>query len=166
MAALGNSFHKRVFRVEYARSVGSRHNGLLQLLQTHRSLSRMSLAIDTRNYTELPSSGSLTSATLPQVSYINVLDSNIEAESVPAVGAFFSGFVPCVSGGIAERPKWKVYKNRWPRCPDAQLPSHFTLYAWSGDRMASRPGSEAYRERWEAVQRLVKVTIIRHLDEA
>lgn len=98
-------------------------DGLLQLLQTCPSLRWIALAIDTRHYTELPSSGLLASlgwTTRPTVVHLDVLDSAIQAESVPAIGAFFA-CTPCGnvsfrswSGEQMERPyNWEVYYNRW-----------------------------------------------------
>ncbi|KAF8550070.1 hypothetical protein OG21DRAFT_1514486 [Imleria badia] len=71
-------------------------NGLLQLLQKCPSLAWITLAIDTRGYTELPPSGLLASLglTSPRTIYLDVLDSVIQAESVPAVAAFL-GCTPC-----------------------------------------------------------------------
>ncbi|KAF8550082.1 hypothetical protein OG21DRAFT_1514508 [Imleria badia] len=99
-------------------------NGLLQLLHTCRSLSRIALVIDTRSYTELPSSGSLASLglTLPPRYSINLLDSIIEAESVPAIVAFFVSIAPCSdislaawhrNGRMVKRPRWEEYRARW-----------------------------------------------------
>ncbi|KAF8434138.1 hypothetical protein L210DRAFT_327799 [Boletus edulis BED1] len=69
-------------------------NGILQLLQTCQSLSRIALTIDTRGYTEIPPSPASLGLTLPRMSIIDVLDSFIEEESVPAISVFFAGFVP------------------------------------------------------------------------
>ncbi|KAF8128360.1 hypothetical protein EV363DRAFT_1400550 [Boletus edulis] len=62
-------------------------NGLVQLLQTCPSLTSFSLVVDTRGYTAIPPGFKLTSSSLQ---FINVLDSFIEEESVPAVTAFFA----------------------------------------------------------------------------
>ena len=67
-------------------------NGLLRLLQTCRSLSHIALAIDTRNYTELPASPASLGLTLPSMFSIDVIDSIIKADAVPAITAFFSAF--------------------------------------------------------------------------
>ncbi|KAF8547953.1 hypothetical protein OG21DRAFT_1449763 [Imleria badia] len=109
-------------------------NGLLQLLQTCRSLSRICLAIDTRGYVELPPHGSLAGLglTLPPSAYINVLDSIIEAESVPAVAAFFARIAPA---------------------------PNFTLRAWGSWDMAKRPGREVYKDRWDEVYRRANVLV-------
>ncbi|KAF8550074.1 hypothetical protein OG21DRAFT_1514495 [Imleria badia] len=102
-------------------------NGLLQLLQKCPSLNDIALAIDTRGYTELPSSGLLASLglTLPRTIYLNVLDSIIEAESVPAIAAFFA----CT-----------------PR-------SQFCFHAWLGRELVKPPGWKAYGCRWMDVSR-------------
>ncbi|KAF8121434.1 hypothetical protein EV363DRAFT_1185986, partial [Boletus edulis] len=68
-------------------------NGLLQVLQICRSLTWIALAIDTRGYTEVPPSPASLGLKLPRISFINVLDSNIEEESVPAITAFIAGLV-------------------------------------------------------------------------
>ncbi|KAF8559470.1 hypothetical protein OG21DRAFT_738776 [Imleria badia] len=103
-------------------------DGLLQLLQTCRSLNCIALAIDTRDYTELPPSGSPGSLglTLPPRSNINVLDSVIEPESVPAVAAFFAGIAPC---------------------------SDFYFSAWRSHIMLRRRGQNVYKskDRWDEV---------------
>ncbi|KAF8555283.1 hypothetical protein OG21DRAFT_918015 [Imleria badia] len=70
-------------------------NGLLQLLQTCRSMSRVALAIDTRGYTEFRESPASLGLTLPRKFSIDVIDSLIEAESVPAIAAFFAEIAPC-----------------------------------------------------------------------
>ena len=74
-------------------------DGLVQLLQTCRSLRAIAIAIDTRGYTEVPpTSRALTSLglTSPAAFHINVLDSIIEADSVPAIAAcLVTSIVPC-----------------------------------------------------------------------
>ncbi|KAF8127560.1 hypothetical protein EV363DRAFT_1343598 [Boletus edulis] len=55
-------------------------NGLLQLLQACRLLTRIALAIDARGYTEIPPSPASLGLTLARLSFINVLDSLIEEE--------------------------------------------------------------------------------------
>ncbi|KAF8550068.1 hypothetical protein OG21DRAFT_1514485 [Imleria badia] len=97
-------------------------NGLLQLLEKCRSIHCITLAIDTRGYTELPPSGLLASLglTSPRTISLDVLDSVIQAESVPAVAAFF-GCTPCstfsftawASRKLIKSPGWKVYKDHW-----------------------------------------------------
>ncbi|KAF8555294.1 hypothetical protein OG21DRAFT_920419 [Imleria badia] len=70
-------------------------NGLLQLLQTCPSLSDIALAIDTRDYAEFRESPASLGLTLPPTFSINVVDSLIEEESVPAIAAFLAGIAPC-----------------------------------------------------------------------
>ncbi|KAF8452560.1 hypothetical protein L210DRAFT_3383300 [Boletus edulis BED1] len=90
-------------------------NGLLQLLQKCPSLEQIALAMDTRGYTGSPPSNfGLTS----QPRYLNVLDSIIEAESVPAIAALLTGIAPCrfaawSSSGLVRPPGWEVYDDRW-----------------------------------------------------
>ncbi|KAF8441631.1 hypothetical protein L210DRAFT_3664767 [Boletus edulis BED1] len=56
------------------------------------SLNRIALAMDTRGYTIPPSSLGLELALPPKLSLsVNVVDSIIEAESMPAISAFFAG---------------------------------------------------------------------------
>ena len=102
-------------------------DGLRQLLQKCRSLSSIALAIDTRGYTELPSSGLLASLglPLPPTISLNVLDSIIEAESVLALAAFFA------------------------RTPF----SHFTLSAWGRGRVVRPLDCQIYGDRWDDVYR-------------
>ena len=68
-------------------------NGLLQVFQTCPSLYQIAVAIDTRGYTEFtPSPASLLGLTFPKI--MDVVDSCIEAESVPAIANFFAAVVP------------------------------------------------------------------------
>lgn len=98
-------------------------NGLLRLLQRCRWLYRVALAIDTRGFTELPlSSASLGTTFRPRWFYIDILDSVIEAESVPAIATFFIGITPrsfpliCAwmghGMGVPETVS-QVYRDRW-----------------------------------------------------
>ncbi|KAF8123893.1 hypothetical protein EV363DRAFT_1227965 [Boletus edulis] len=75
-------------------SRGITPSGLLQVLQTCRSLKSVSLAIDTRGYTEFPPPQAAPGLTLLRPLSIRVLDSVIDAESVPAMAAFFAGIAP------------------------------------------------------------------------
>lgn len=94
-------------------------NGLLQFLQTCQSLCRVGLVIDTRGFTKVPESPESFGFTL--LSHINVIDSRIEAESVPAITAFLAGilssshfsFVAWESGGMKLNPDRKVYIVHW-----------------------------------------------------
>ncbi|KAF8555323.1 hypothetical protein OG21DRAFT_1507854 [Imleria badia] len=82
-------------------------NGLLQLLWTCRSLSDIALAIDTRGYTEFRASPASLGLTLPPMFCIDVLDSFIEQESVPAIADFLAYF--------ASRSEFELlaYQSRW-----------------------------------------------------
>lgn len=106
--------------------------GLVRLLQTCRSLRSLDLLLDTRGYTDLPSSQAAASLelTLTPTFSINVLDSIIEADSLPAIAAFFSGIAACTGS--------------------------FFLLAWIGRRMPYHPNSEEYEKRWEDVKSWVK----------
>lgn len=97
-------------------------NGLVQLLHRCRSLYDVSLALDTRKNTEFPPSGSLaTLASRPlPVFHLNVIDSILEDDSVPAIVAFLAD-IPCSSLFLPAwssvklniRPDFEVYFNRW-----------------------------------------------------
>jgi hypothetical protein len=102
--------------------------GLVQLLQTCRSLGGIALALDTRGYTESGPSHALASIglTLPHRFSIDVVDSIIEAESVPAVGTFFSGIATCSK-------------------------SIFFFGAWGCEQMVEPPNTQEYIERWDDV---------------
>ncbi|KAF8546966.1 hypothetical protein OG21DRAFT_1450750 [Imleria badia] len=103
--------------------------GLVRLLQTCRSLRQIALCLDTRGYTEVPPSQAPESLgfTLPPKMFIDVLDSVIEAESVPALSTFFRGIATC-SG------------------------SKLHLSAWSGVSMIDPPDQQDYTERWTVVR--------------
>ena len=97
-------------------------NGLLQLLEICRSLYRISLAIDTRGYTKPPPSSAFLGLTLPSEISINVVDSSIEAESMPAIAAFFAGIASHSTNlvlrawrrwGMEDAPHREVCKPRW-----------------------------------------------------
>ena len=103
-------------------SGGITPNGLLQLLQTCRSLYRISLAIDTRGYTRSPPSSTFLGLTLPSEIYIDVVDSSIGAESMLAIAAFFIGIASHSTTlllkawerwGMDSAPHREVYKPRW-----------------------------------------------------
>lgn len=70
-------------------------NGLLQLLQTCRSLNDIALTIDVRGFTEFREAPASLGLTLPPTFSINVLDSHIEETSVPAIAAFLAAIAPC-----------------------------------------------------------------------
>ncbi|KAF8441755.1 hypothetical protein L210DRAFT_3760254 [Boletus edulis BED1] len=94
-------------------------NGLLRLLQTCRSLRQVALVMDTQGDTKLPPAN--LGFTLPPDFTIDVLDSAIEEESVPAIAAFFAALKPSPnvhfdawsSGDMVKPPGWEVYRDRW-----------------------------------------------------
>ncbi|KAF8417527.1 hypothetical protein L210DRAFT_2472945 [Boletus edulis BED1] len=84
-------------------------NGLLQLLEACPSLSFATLVIDTRGYTEPPRSEESLGLISPHPFTIDVLDSVIEADTLPAMAAFFAGIVSCHT---FRRNYWQdVYKR-------------------------------------------------------
>ena len=107
--------------------------GLIQLLRTCRSLRGIALALDTRGYTteshpsQAPASLGLT---LPPAFSIDVVDSIIEPESVPAVTTFFSGIAKCSK--------------------------YFSFRAWDGAGMVEIPNMVEYAECWDDVDRVVR----------
>ena len=98
-------------------------NGLLRLLETCRSLDHFALAVDTRGYTEIFRSPKSVGVALPATTFVRVLDSFIEEESVPAVSAFFASIMPYFSywaaawdcPGIVKTRGWRKYQCRWYR---------------------------------------------------
>ena len=91
-------------------------DGLLQLLRTCPSLNQIALTIDTEDYTEFHESPASLGLTLPPTFYIDVLESCIEEESVPAMAAFLAAIAPrpdflfCADGCLyAER---KAYDSK------------------------------------------------------
>lgn len=91
-------------------------DGLLQLLRTCPSLNQIALTIDTEDYTEFHESPASLGLTLPPTFYIDVLESCIEEESVPAMAAFLAAIAPrpdflfCADGcSYAER---KAYDSK------------------------------------------------------
>ena len=92
----------------------------MHLLQKCQSLSWIGTAIDTRGYIEVPRSQARQASLLPRPLFIDVADSNIEAESVPAIAAFFAGimspssvFRAWAGWGMEEFPNRGVCKMRW-----------------------------------------------------
>lgn len=106
--------------------------GFIELLRTCRSLRTITLRFDTRGYTEVLSSQVPTSFgwTFPPDVSINALDSAIEAESVPAVAAFFCGLAACFG-------------------------SRFTLWAWDCISVMEFQMRDEYVRRWHEVERQV-----------
>ncbi|KAF8441591.1 hypothetical protein L210DRAFT_2081178 [Boletus edulis BED1] len=110
---------------------GMTPDGLARLLHTRRSLTRIAFAIDTRGYTETKTAsetatdadGPRSLASLEQTSSlphpsIDVVDSFIEAESVPAMAAFFARRCKYLFHGwnnweLEKSPSVDVYKIRW-----------------------------------------------------
>ena len=111
-------------------SGGITPKGVLRLLQTCRSLRGFALAIDTQDCTESPPSELLAGlgSTLPPILFVDVLDSIIEVDSVPAIIAFFTA--------IASHSK-------------------FAFSAWEGDGMVTPPSWETYKDRWYDIYRCV-----------
>ncbi|KAF8436244.1 hypothetical protein L210DRAFT_3452279 [Boletus edulis BED1] len=101
--------------------------GLLRLLQTCRSLSHIAILLDTRGYTRFPPSQTPASLglILPPKFSINVLDSTIEAESVPAIASLFRGL--------------------------AEACLEFSFIHRNGLYMVEPPNVEEYRECWHDV---------------
>ena len=98
-------------------SGGITPNGLRHLLQKCPLLILVGAVIDTRGYTEVPRSPA---SLLPRPLLINVGDSSIDAESVPAIAAFFasimsrgSRFLAWKGWGMEEFPDREVYETRW-----------------------------------------------------
>lgn len=98
--------------------------GLVQLLQTCQSLVDLALCLDTQGYTEFPESpASLGLPLSPTFSSLDVLDSIIEAESVPAIATFISGIATYTAG-------------------------YFSFSAWECRGTIEHPNMEEYRELW------------------
>ena len=98
-------------------SGGITPNGLRHLLQKCPSLILIGAAIDTRGYTEVPRSPA---SLFPRQLLIDVGDSNIDAESVPAIAAFFAGimsrgsrFLAWEGWGMEELPDRETCKMHW-----------------------------------------------------
>ncbi|KAF8125009.1 hypothetical protein EV363DRAFT_1270918 [Boletus edulis] len=112
-------------------------NGLIQLLQICPLLTDICIAIDTRGYTEIPpllqSVERSTSIASYSIFSIDVLDSFIEAESVPAITAFFADIMPR---------------------------SNLLLYAWNislrGTESVRLPNRDVCENLWEDVRQRVK----------
>ncbi|KAF8434544.1 hypothetical protein L210DRAFT_3553196 [Boletus edulis BED1] len=100
---------------------------LVRLLQTCRFLEQIALAIDTRGYTRVPPWQTNLSFTLPPGCLINVVDSAIQEESVPAVATFFSGLETCCE-------------------------SDFCFQAWGGSQMILSPHYAEHVSRWIDVE--------------
>ncbi|KAF8548347.1 hypothetical protein OG21DRAFT_1516409 [Imleria badia] len=101
-------------------------NGLLRLLQTCLWLRKISLAINVDGYTEFHESPASLGLNLPPSFSIDVLDSFIEEENVPAIAAFLAA--------IAPRPNFSFYAY------DGSV-----LYAGRKDYSSKALWYEAYR---------------------
>ncbi|KAF8138825.1 hypothetical protein EV363DRAFT_1445617 [Boletus edulis] len=104
-------------------------NGLIQLLRTCRSLTRIALALDTRGYTEIPRSPANLALTLPPKLSLNVVDSVIEVESTLAIAAFLVGIA---------------------------LDSDISLRAWRGSFMEESEYPDRWNDVWELVEDSIK----------
>ncbi|KAF8555287.1 hypothetical protein OG21DRAFT_919477 [Imleria badia] len=97
-------------------SDGITPDGLVQLLQTCPSLREVALAIDTRGYTEFRESPASLGSTFPRTLSIHVIDSPIEAESVPAVAALLASIArspyPSFLAGSSNFRRHR-YRNYW-----------------------------------------------------
>jgi len=103
-------------------------NGLLRLLQSHSSLQRFCLAMDTRGYakfSQVPESAQIAELITRVPLSVNVADSMIQPESVEALGIFFR----------------KIMQ------PRAAVTSAF----WGTPVMADRLDSEMMKRLWEDV---------------
>lgn len=67
-------------------------SGLLQLLQTCRSLSDIALAMDTRGYTQCCQSPASLGLVFPRL-FVNIVDSAIELESLLAISTFLANLI-------------------------------------------------------------------------
>lgn len=116
--------------------------GLVELLRTCRLLREIALRLDTRGYTEVPPNHVLANLgwTFPSAFSINVVDSAIEAESVPAVAAFLCGFAGCFG-------------------------SYFTLRAWDCAPRMDPWLVPQYAQRWDEVERRVNEALGCHPEQ-
>lgn len=74
---------------DWTRSSAITPGGFLQLVERCRSLRVLHFMFDTRGYTEIPQGHPWRGLTMPTNTYIHVLNSPIEKESVEALGVFF-----------------------------------------------------------------------------
>ena len=105
------------------RAAGITPAGLAQFLQRCPSTLQLCIALDTRGYTSPPQIQTCGGSAPPNLITINVADSVIEAESVPALAASFADIFPLVahgpfhfiywSGWRMRCPDWGVYTKRW-----------------------------------------------------
>ena len=111
--------------------------GLTQLLQTCPSLTEITVCLDTRGYTEVPPSHVLKNLglTLSPELWINVVNSAIEVECLPAVAAFFCALATCFN-------------------------TRFCFLAWSCYPFLDPP--DVYEKRWLWVERQIHDALCRH----
>ena len=92
-------------------------NGLLQLLQTCRSLSSIALAIDARGYTEFTQSPGSLGLTLSPTFSFDAFDSILAAESAPTIPAFLAGIALRFSFSFRAYSGWSMNETddmgRW-----------------------------------------------------
>ena len=113
-----------------SRAGGITPGGLIQLLETCRSLRRICLRLDTQGYIAVPT-GQVPASIglmLPNLYSINALDSPIEAESVIAMATFFCGIAACSQADftffcwgeipMTDFPNWQEYEKRWDHVYD------------------------------------------------
>ncbi|KAF8552224.1 hypothetical protein OG21DRAFT_1604826 [Imleria badia] len=100
--------------------------GLVELLQICRSLNWIALRLDTRGYADVDAAAVL-GLTFPFQISIDVVDASIEAESVPAITAFFCSLCATCSK------------------------SGFRLSAWDSGAVLEFPDVSEYTERWEDI---------------
>ena len=111
----------------WSRPGGITPDGLALLLQTCPSLTSIALAIDTREYTQIPARRFReppNASSFARQFHINVLDSIIEEESVDAMAVFLPSIVPH---------------------------SDFILTAWETWSVMEHPDLDLYSTRWESV---------------
>ena len=109
------------------RAAGITLAGLAQFLQRCPSIHLLCIALDTWGYTSPPQIRTCGGNPASNLRTLNVVDSVIEAESVPALAAFFADFFPLLAHGPfffkswgslmthRHHRDWKVYMERYAR---------------------------------------------------
>lgn len=110
-------------------------NGVVQLRQKCPSLRLLSAVINTRGYTQLPQSPPSLESTLPLEFFMDVLDSFIEEDAVPAMAAFFIDISPR---------------------------SNSLLTFWTGWAIRKSPDHDVYFERWKDVLQRIDSAVSKH----
>lgn len=95
--------------------------GLVRLWQICPSLTSIALRLDTKGYTEVPSSDvpATLGLTFPSGVTVNVLDADLEVESLSAIATFFSGIAACCHCGLLNLRYWRFdfvivdMESRW-----------------------------------------------------